>query len=318
MLHRRKISWFLVGSISCGAGAALGQVYPIKPIRIVTAEPGGGLDFAGRLIAQGLTSNLGQQVIVDNRGPIAAEIVAKSLPDGYTLLFYGSPIWLAPFLRDRVTYDPVRDFAPITLAVSLPNVLVLHPSIPVSNLKELIALAKAKPGELNYSSGPAGSSNHLAVELFKSMAGVNVVRIPYKGAGPALNALIGGQVQLMFPNAGAVGPHVKSGRLRALAVTSAQPSAIAPELPTMAASGLPGYESVSPLGIFASAKTPTAIIDRLNHEIVRVLATAAVKEKFFNMGIETVGSSPGQFAAVVKADMATWGKVIKDAGIREE
>jgi tripartite-type tricarboxylate transporter receptor subunit TctC len=301
--------------IACAVHA---QPYPSKPVRIVTTEPGSGNDLVARLIAAGLSGNLGQQVIVDNRGILAGEIVAKAPPDGYTLLAYGSPFWLAPFIRNNVGYDPVRDFAAVTLSASSPNILVVHPSLPVNSVRELIALAKARPGELNYGSSSTGATPHLAAELFKSMAGVNIMRVPYKGSGAALNDLIGGQVQLMFPNAGAATPHVKSGRLRALAVTTAQPSVLAPGLPTMAASGLPGYESVSPFGIFAPAGTPAVIINRLNQEIVRVLITAEVKERLYNVGVEVVGGSPEQLMVTMKSEMAMWGKVIRDAIAREQ
>ncbi len=310
---------FSVGLMVLGGGLASGQTYPNKPIRIVTIEPGGGGDLAARLIAQGLSGSLGQQVLVDNRGGgvIAIEIVAKAPPDGYTLLLYGGTLWIGPLLQN-VSWDPVRDFSPITLAVTFPNIVAVHPSLPVKSVRELIALAQARPGELNYSSGSIGASTHLAAELFKSMAGVNIVRVPYKGGGPATIALVTGEVHLMFATVGLVTPHVKSGRLRALAVTTAQPSALAPGLPTVAASGVPGYESRSILGIFARARTPEVIINRLNQEIVRVLNRAEVKQRLFGSGVETVGSSPEESAATMKAETAKWGKVIKEAGIRVE
>jgi tripartite-type tricarboxylate transporter receptor subunit TctC len=194
----------------------------------------------------------------------------------------------------------------------------VHPALPVNSIKELIALAKAKPGALNYASGGVGTTPHLAAELFKAMAGVNIVHIPYKGAGPAISDLIGGQVQLMFPNAAAVGPHLKSGKLRALAVTSSQPTALVPGLPTVAASGLPGFSSVLIVGMFVPAKTPATLINRLNQEIVRVLNNPEVKEKLFNTGSDVVGSSPEQFAAAIKSEVARLGKVIKDVGIKAE
>jgi tripartite-type tricarboxylate transporter receptor subunit TctC len=304
------------------AGTASGQNYPSKPIRMLTAEAGGGADFVARVIARELSANLGEQVVVDNRGGaggiIAGEIVARAAPDGYTLLFYGPAIWLLPFLRNHVPYDPVRDFSPITMAVTTPNILVVHPSLPVSSVGELIALAKARPGQINDAGANTGSSVHLAAELFKAMAGVKIVRVPFKGVGPALNALIAGQVQIMFPSAGAVAPHVKSGRLRALAVTSAQPTALAPGLPTVAASGVPGYESIAMFGIFAPARLPAALSKRLHQEIVRALLRPEVKSRLFESGIEPVGSSPAEFAATLKSEMTKWGKVIKDAGIRDE
>jgi tripartite-type tricarboxylate transporter receptor subunit TctC len=217
-----------------------------------------------------------------------------------------------------VPYDPVKDFSPITLVAVSPTVLVVHPALPVQSVKELIALAKTKPGELNYAMGSAGSANHLAAELFKSMAGVDMLGIGYRGNGPAVNALIGGQVQLMFATASSVVPLVKSGRLKALAVASARQSALVPDLPTIAASGLPGYESISTTGFFAPAKTPAAIINRINHDSVRYLQTAEAKERFLAVGAETVGSSPEELGVKVKSEMARMGKVIKDAGIRAE
>ena len=303
-----------------GTGMVSGQNYPNKPIRIVTSEAGGGADFVARLVGEGLSGALGQQVIVVNRpsGVIPPETVSKARPDGYTLLVYGSTVWLLPLMRRNVSYDPVRDFAAISLATSAPSILVVHPSMPINSVKELIALAKARPGELNYSSASAGSAIHIAAELFKIMAGVNIVRVPYKGTAPALNDLIAGFVQLSFPNAATAMPQVKSGRLRALAVTSARPSPFAPGLPTVAAAGLPGYESAAPSGIYAPAKTPAAIINRLNQEIVRVLNRPNTKERLFNAGVEAVGSSPEEFAAFIKFDMARMTKLIKDAGIHEE
>ena len=302
-----------------GANAASGQDYPNKPIRIVTAAAGGANDFTARLIAQGISGPLGQAVIIDNRaGTFSVETVAKALPDGYTVLLYGSAIWLTTFLRDTVPWDPVRDFSPITMADRLPNILVLHPSVAANSVRELIALAKARPGELNYASGPAGATSHLAGELFKVMAGINVVRIPYKSGGAVVIATMGGEVQLSFPSAGAATPHLKSGRLRALAVTSAQPSALTPGLPTVAASGLPGYESVSTTGIFAPAKTPGAIINRLNQEIVRVLNQVETKERLLSNGAEAVPSSPEQLTAYIRSEIATTGKMIKTVGIRAD
>jgi len=303
------------------AGAAFGQIYPVKPIRIVTAEAGGGNDFASRVLAQGLTRSLGKPVIVENRGgaggAIAAEAAAKAAPDGYTLLLYAGNVWTIPLLRSNAQYE-MRDFAPITWVARSPNTVVVHPSLPVQSVKELIALAKARPGQLNYGSGGSGSSTHLSVELFKSLAGVNIVRVPYKGNAPALNDLIAGQVQVMFVTAATVTPHLTSGRLKALAVTSAEPSVLAPGLPTVAASGLPGYESISIYGLFAPSRTPAAIIRLLNQESAQFLKTTEVKERFFKVGVETVGSSPEEFAAVIKSDMTKMAKVIKDAGIREE
>ncbi len=307
--------------IAIGSVPVCGQDYPNKPVRVATAAPGGGNDFAARMIAQGLTARLGQQVIVENRGgsvAVPAQMVAQGPADGYNLLFYGNPLWLLPLLRASVPYDVVKDFAPVALAARSPNTLVVHPSLPVSSLQAFIAFAKARPGQLNYATGQSGTTTHLAMELFKAMAGVNIVQIPYKGNAPALNDLIAGQTQVMLATAATVAPHISSGRLRALAVTSAQPSPLAPGLPTVAASGLPGYESESLYGMFAPSRTPAAIVKRLSQEITVVLGSADVKEKFLRSGVEVVVSTPEQLAAAVKADAARMGKVIKDAGIREE
>ena len=302
-----------------GAGVASSQNFPNKPIRIVTSEAGGGNDVQARLIAQGLTGALGEQVIVENRpsGIIPGDIVSKAQPNGYTLLLYNNALWTGPLIQ-TTPYDAVKDFSPIVAVAKAANVLVVNPALPIHSVAELIALAKAKPGELNYGSSGTGASNHLAAELFRVMAGVNIVRINYKGAGPALTALLAGEIQLMFPTAGAVAPHIKTGRVRVLAVTSAEPTALAPGVPTVAASGLPGYESISIYGIFAPARTPRVLIDKLNQEIVRLLNRADIKEKFFNAGMETMGGSPEQLAATVKSEIARVGRVIKQAGIRSE
>ncbi len=309
-----------IGGIVFGASIASAQNYPTKPIRVITTGIGSVADTSARLIAQGLTAGLGQQVIVDNRaaGVTPGAIVSKAQPDGYTLLLYGNPLWLAPFLQENVPYDPVKDFSPIILAVRTPTILVVHPAVPARSVKELIALAKAKPGALNYGSAATGSSSHLAAELFKSMAGVDVVYISYKATAAVINDLIGAQIQMMFGTAGSVMPFVKSGRLTALAVTSAQPTALAPGLPTVAASGLAGYEVVSSHCIFAPAGTPRPIVSRLNAETDKVLDRPDVKEKFFNLGVETVGGTPQQCADTMKAEMSRMGKVIKAAGIRAQ
>jgi tripartite-type tricarboxylate transporter receptor subunit TctC len=313
----------LIALMVAGSGAVHAQTtFPVKPIRIVTAAVGGASDFTARLLAQGLGNSFGQQVIVDNRGGangiIAAQIVAKSPPDGYTLLLFTSPFWLLPLLQDNVPYDPVKDFAPISMTDSSPSVLVVHPSLPVKSVRELIALAKARPGELNYSRASAGGPSHLSAELFKSMAGVNFVPVPYKGGGPALLALLGGEVELTFASAGAVAAPLKSNRVRALAVTTAEPSRLFPGVPTIAASGLPGFESVLVNGMFAPAGTPASVVNTLNQEAVQFLRKAEVKERFFSTGMESVGNSPAELESVVKSDIAKWGKLIKAAKIRIE
>jgi tripartite-type tricarboxylate transporter receptor subunit TctC len=246
-----------------------------------------------------------------------AEIVANGLPDGYTVLIDGNSFWIGPLIR-QTPYDPVKDFSPIATLSMSPNILVIHPAVPANSVKELIALAKAKPGVLNYGSAAAGTATHLSTELLKSMANVNIVRVTYQGGGPTLTALLGGEVQLVFATATSIVQHIKSGRVRALAVTTAQPTALVPGLPTVAASGLPGYESIFMQGVWVPAKTPAAIVTRLNRELVRVLHSAEVKEKFFVAGSETVGDAPHEFAARMKSEMSKWGKVIKDAGITGE
>ncbi len=302
------------------AVAAETQIWPTKPLRMLTAELGGGSDLSARLIAQGLSGNLGQQVVVDNRvgGVIIADVAAKSAPDGYTLFTYSSTLWLIPFMRKQTPYDPVKDFAPVTLVGSSPMVLVTHPSVAATSMKELIALAKAKPGELNFASGPAGAIPHLAGELFKAMTGIDIVHVGYKGVGLAVIDLMGGRVQLMFPNASAALPQIRNGRLRGLAVSSAKPSALAPGLPTVAEAGLPGYECVAMYAVFLPVKTPPALVTRLNREIVQVLTRQDIREKFLLGSTEVVASSPQGLADIMKSEMARMGKVIKAANISAE
>ena len=283
--------WAGVGVIALAPAAASAQEFPSRSIRIVTAEIGGGNDFAARVIAQGITPALGKPVIVENRGGsvvVSAQIVGRAQPDGHTLLLYGNNLWILPFMRAQVPYDPIADFSPITTATRSPCILVVHPSLPVRSTRELIALAKARPGQLNYA-GASGGIIHIAAEVFKFMAGLDMTYVPYKGGSPALIALVSGQVQLMFP-----------------------------DLPTIAATGLPGYESVAHFALLAPAKTPVAVINRLNQEIVRVLAQAEVKAEFNHAGIEPVGSTPAQLAATMKSEMERVGKTIKAAGIRAE
>jgi tripartite-type tricarboxylate transporter receptor subunit TctC len=316
-LARFDLCMLWLSLMICGAGVACAQEYPNKPIRIVTGSPGGGTDLTARLIAQGISGPLGQTVIVDNRGgPLPPEIVSQAAPDGYVLLYDGDSFILGP-LMEKMSYDPVKDFSPVIAAVSTINLIVVHPSLVVNSVRELIDLAKARPGALNYGSGPTGAAANLAAEYFKVMTGVNIVRINYKGTGPAVSALIGGEVQLVFATPAVVLPHMKSGRLRALAVTSREPSAMFPGLPAVAAS-VPGYEAVSLYGLFAPATTPAAHINRLNQEIVRFLKTEAAQERILSAGLEVVGSSPQEFAVAMKFNIAKWSKVIKAAGIRSE
>jgi tripartite-type tricarboxylate transporter receptor subunit TctC len=298
------------------AAAATAQQYPVKPVRIITAAAGGGSDFATRLIATPLGAALGHQVIVDNRGLLAADIAAKAPADGYTLLLSGQTLWLLPFMREKVASD-AADFAPVTLATETANILVVHPTLPAKSTRDLLALARSRPGQLNYATSGVGNSVHLAAELFKSMAKADIVRVNYKAASQALTDLIAGQTQFMFAVPGSSLPHVQAGRLRALAVTSAKPTPLAPDLPTVS-QALPGYESVSRLAIFAPAGTPPAIVTRLNQEITRLLARPDLKEKFLAAGMETVGGTPESLAALIKSEMDKLGRVIKAAGIRAD
>jgi tripartite-type tricarboxylate transporter receptor subunit TctC len=302
------------------ATAGQAQEYPSRTIRIVASEAGGSGDFVSRLIAQGLSSAIGQQVIVDNRGGgvVAGDVVAKAPPDGYTVLLYGNTFWLLPLMRKQIPYDPYRDFVPVIEAARAVNVLVVHPSLPVKSVKDLIALGRARPGELNFSSAAPGTMNHLASELFKSMAKVNIVRVSYRGSASALTAVMSGEVQMMFAAAAPVRPHVQSGRVKALAVSTATRSPTYPDLPTVAESGLPGFEAVSVHGIFLPAKTPEAINARLHQEIVRVLQRPESRERLASIGAEPVGGTRAQFAAVVKDEVARMGKVIREAGIQEK
>lgn len=298
------------------AGAASGQAFPTKHVRIVTSEVGGLNDLTARVIAQSLSPALGKPVIVENRGLVAVDIVAKATPDGHTVLCFANNFWLLPFLQDRVKYDPLRDFSPLMLAVTAPNVLAVHASVPAGSVAELVALGRARPGTLNFGAGAIGGTPHLAGELFKSMAGINIVRISYKGTGPALTALLGGETHMMFATPGSVDPHVRTGKLKALAVTSRAPSALAPGLPTMSESGLPGYEATAMIAFQAPAGTPAAIVTRLHQEIAKVLNLPESRERLAAAGTEIVASSPGQLMQIMKAEMPKWEKVIRQAGIK--
>ena len=310
---------YLIGTIVAVQGNAAAQEYPTRPVRIVTSGAGGSSDFTARQIAQGISGSLGQQVVVENRGSgiNPGAITAKASPDGYTLLLAGGTFLTFPLLQ-KTPYDPVKDFSPVTIVERGANIILVHPTLPAKSVKELIALAKAKPDELNYASTGIGSPTHLATELFKSMAGVKIVHVPYNGNQQAITDLIGGRMQLMFLAVSPAAPHIKAGSLRPLAVTSTQPSALAPGVPTVAASGLPGYESVQMTTIFAPAKTRAAVINRLNQDIVRFLNTPETKEKFLAAGIEVVGSSSEQLAIAMKAEIDRLSKLIKDIGIRIE
>lgn len=314
---RSAVSLFLGAMIILCAGGVSGQAYPSKPIHIYTGSPGGNNDGTSRFIAGGISGPLGQQVIVEPRpAGVSPDIVAKAPPDGYSLLLLGDLVWLGPLLQGKPT--PLADLAPISMLGSSPNVLVVHPILPVKSAKELIALAKARPGELNYASVGVGGIDHLAGELFKSMAGVNLVRIPYNSTPAAIAAALGGEVPVWFGGVSLVSAHVKSGRLKALAVTSAQPSVLAPGVPTLSATGLPGFDLVNTDQMYAPAKTPAAIITRLNQEVVRFLRTPAAVEQYLIRGSEVIATSPEEHAATLKSRVAVIAKVIKEAGIKAD
>jgi tripartite-type tricarboxylate transporter receptor subunit TctC len=296
-------------AFSVTAIASAQDKFPSRLVRIVTAAPGSNHDWGARLTAHELAPRIGQRVIVENRGSISVEYVAKEAPpDGYTVLFYGAVVWLQPLLS-RVNWDPFADFAPVTLAISAPNVLAVHPSLPVKSVKELIALARSRPGQLNYGAGGAGSTPHIAAELFKHMAKVDIVRVNYKGSGPAQIGLMTGEVQIMFAALGPIMPHVKSGKARALAVTTAKRTKLTPDLPTVA-EVLPGYDSQAAIGFFVPRRTPEPVVGYLNREIVQALK-AADPEKLFNAGVDVVASAPEEFTAFMKAENERMGEVIR-------
>ena len=294
--------------------------YPTKPIRLVVGfAPGGGTDTTARAMSQKLTDALGQQVIVDNRpgaaGNIAAELVSKATPDGYTLLMGTiAALSINPSLYNKLPFDPIKDFAPITQAVDSTNVLSLHPSVPAGSVKELIALAKTKP--LNFGSSGVGGTGHLAGELFNTMAGVKMTHVPYKGGGPAMIDLVGGQVQLVFATAASAVPQIKGGRIKGIAVTTAKRSALMPNLPTISEAGLPGFDANNWYGVLAPAKTPRPIINRLNAEITKVLNMPDVKNFLFNQGLDPAPGTPEKFGAYIKSETAKWAKVVKASGAK--
>jgi tripartite-type tricarboxylate transporter receptor subunit TctC len=304
-----------------GVGMAATLEYPAKPIRlIVPFAPGGGTDLTARALAQKLSDAFGKPVVVDNRagagGVIGADLVAKAAADGYTLLM-GTPgsMTINPNLRKNMPYDTLRDFAPITQTTISPFVLVVHPSVPASTVKELIALAKQKPGALNFGTAGNGSVSHLSAEQFKAVTGVQITHVPYKGSSQSLFDLIAGQVQLVFENLPVVLPHIRAGKVRALAVGTRTRSALLAEYPTVAEAGVPGYEATTTFGMLAPAKTPREIVEKLNREVVRILQSAEIKDSFGALGLETVGGTPEQYAVHLRDELARYAKVIKFAGI---
>jgi tripartite-type tricarboxylate transporter receptor subunit TctC len=321
---RRLIALFMGLSVLLASAAAWAQtgLYPAKPIRfVVPFPPGGPLDTVARALGQAMTMSWGQPVVVDNRpgagGGIGAEIVAKSPADGYTMLMGAvSTHAINPTLYAKIAYDPLKDFVPVTQVANVPNVLVVHPAVPANSVKELIALAKAKPGTLNFASGSNGSAGHLAGELFKSMAGVDMVHIPYKGAAPAVTDLLAGQVSLMFDNLASASPQIRSGKLRALAVTTLTRTPFFPDLPTISESGLAGFDISTWFGVFAPAGTPPEVVAKLNAELVRILKTPEMKDRLALLGAEPVGNTTEQFLAYIKSEIPKYAKVIRDSGAR--
>jgi tripartite-type tricarboxylate transporter receptor subunit TctC len=304
------------------AGNAWAQAYPSKTVHLIDGfSPGGSTDIVGRLIAQKLSDSFGQPVVVENRpgatGTVAAEMVAKSPPDGHVMLIVPLTFTVSPSLY-KLPYDPVKDLAPVTLVASAPLMLVVHPSVPVKSVAELIAYAKANPGKLHFGSGGVGSTPHLAGEMLKSMAGIEATHVPYKGGGPALADLAGGQIQFMVENIPSTAPYVASGKLRALAVTDLKRSPVLPEVPTLDESGVKGYQIIGWNGLFLPGGTPRAIVEKLHAEVAKALAAPDVKERLAKMGFEGVGDTPAHFAAFVQAEIAKWAKVVKDANIKVE
>jgi tripartite-type tricarboxylate transporter receptor subunit TctC len=322
---KRALPVFAAGLFTalCVVGdGAHAQTYPNKSIRlIVPFPPGGPADILSRAIGQKLTDSWGQQVVVDNRagagGTIGSDLAAKGAPDGYTLLmgFVGTHA-INPSLYSSLPYDVVKSYEPVSLVATATIILVLHPSLPAKSVKELIAVAKSKPGELTFGSPGNGTPQHLAGELFNTMAGVKMTHVPFKGAVPAINDLLGGRISLIFSSAPPALPHVASGKLRALAVTSARRSSVSPDLPTVSESGLPGFEVINWYGVLAPARTPKSIVDKLNAEITRITNMPDVKERLSTVGIEALSSTPAQFAAFIKEETAKWAKVVKFSGAR--
>jgi tripartite-type tricarboxylate transporter receptor subunit TctC len=312
----------------CALGLALcnlawAQVYPTKTVRIVVPfPPGGGTDVIARVLAQKLTESWGQQVIVENKagasGTIGSDLVAKSAADGYTLLLTATHHAINLSMYKQLPYDTLRDFVPVAYIAASPNLLLLHPSVPANNVQELIAYVKSKPGGLNYASSSVGGATHLTGELFKTAAGIELQHIPYKGAAPAMTDLLGGQVPMMFDVISTALAHVRSGRLKAIAVTSAKRTTVMPEVPTVAESGIPGFEAISWFGLYAPAATPKDTVNRLNADFNRVLQLPEVKEKLAAQGAEPIAMTPEQFAVYLRAEIVKWAKAIRDSGAKAE
>jgi tripartite-type tricarboxylate transporter receptor subunit TctC len=320
MRHRFFVAAFAAVCFALPQAAAA-QAYPAKAIRfIVPFAPGGGNDILGRVVAQKLNEGFGVPVVVDNRGgaggTIGTDITAKSPPDGYTLLINNLSLAVNITLYSKLPYDTLKDLQPVSLVGRQPNILVVHPSLPVKNLKELLALAKSQPGQLAYSSGGVGSSSHLAGELLRLIAGIDIIHVPYKGMGPAMVDLVSGQVQLSMATMASALPHVRSQRMRPIAVSTARRVAVVPEVPTMQEAGLAGYEHSTWYGILVPARTPGPVVARLNGELRKIVASDDVKQKFDPQGVEPDSSTPEEFSAFLRTEAGKWAKVVKGAGLR--
>jgi tripartite-type tricarboxylate transporter receptor subunit TctC len=308
---------------AASAAAQTADLYPSKPVRLILPfPPGGGTDILGRLIAERLSASLGQPVVVENRGGaggnVGAEAAAHSAPDGYTLLLVAPTLAISPSLYSKLAFDPTRDFAPISLVATVPNVMITNPSVPAKTLQEFIALAKAKPAAMNFGSGGSGTSNHLGGELFNIVAGVQLVHVPYKGVNLAMNDVLAGNIQLVLIGIPAAAPNIKSGRLRALAVLARERSAALPDVPTAAEAGLPDFEVTTWYGMLAPAGTPRPIVARLNGELVRIMHSPELKERLAAMATDPWTSTPEEFAAYIKEETARWAEVVRKAGIKAE
>jgi len=306
------------------SGSAQAQdVYPSKPLRLILPfPPGGGTDILGRLLAERLATNLGQPVVTENRGGaggnVGAEAAARAAPDGYSLVLVAPSLAISPTLYSKLNYDPVKDFAPIALVASVPNVMITHPSVPANNLQEFIALARSKPGGMNFGSGGSGTSNHLAGELLNLTAGIKLVHVPYKGVNLAMNGVLAGEVHLAFIGIPVPAPHIKAGRLRALAVLARERSPILPDVPTAEEAGLGNFDVTTWYGILAPAGTPRPIINRLNAELVKIMRNPEVTERLALMATDPLTSTPEELGAYLQAEIAKWGDVVRKAGLRAD
>jgi tripartite-type tricarboxylate transporter receptor subunit TctC len=324
-MERRFVSLLgamLLGVTALGAAEAQ-QNYPVRPIRLVVpSSPGGGTDITARIIAPRLSEYLGQQIVIENRAGagtmIGGEVVARAAPDGYTLLMGISTLAINPAMYRKVPYDALKDFVPISQVVALPNMLVTHPSLPVKSVKELVSFARARPGQINFASAGVGTSPHLSMELFLSMAGVKMVHVPYKGSGQGVIDLLAGHVSVMTPSIFTALGYARASRLRALGVTSAKRASGAPDVPTIAEAGVPGYEAVQWFGVLAPAGTPPAIVTRLHKEIVRTIRAPEISQKLVSDGADPVGSSPEEFAAFLRSETTKWARVAQEVGIKPE